>query len=118
MNVNRFLDSIMEPAWKEESAREVFVAWEKIRIVYNLILVFLVTFVFIERFSDRGFLRYLVECAIAANLCFCAGPVAEGYLNLLGVQRRLARLWLAILGFALSSALAYLAIGLWMFGKF
>src|SRR5579864_3672300 len=69
---------------REPTFMEVFFAWEKLRLLYNglLIVVVLVRF----EFNFRVIL-FFVEPAIYANLCFCAGPVAEGYLTWFGVPR-------------------------------
>jgi len=86
---------------REHSAMtsDVFVAWEKLRFLYNAIL--LVSFYYIviplatvilgpifiappNWLSPAGTL-------ILWNVCFCVGPVAEGYLCVCGVPRRFSR---------------------------
>lgn len=73
------------------SAREVFIAWERLRVVFNLALIVLVAIFGHDYWSERGFLSYVIKAAFVANVGYCAGPVAEGYLALAGVQRRAAR---------------------------
>jgi hypothetical protein len=80
--------------WEEPPAMDVFVAWEKLRLVYNLILMAVV----LALANPLGLLiglplllPFLLEGALSANICFCAGPVVEGYLCLLGVKRHLSR---------------------------
>lgn len=64
---------------------EVFVAWERLRIWYNVVLAVvalaspLVLFPQIE--FDLGSLEDLVLAAIGANVCFLAGPLLEGYVT-------------------------------------
>jgi hypothetical protein len=88
------------------TAMQVFGAWELLRLVYNLTLVLVVVFwVF---FSGHGLHPRVVfslpKEAVVANLCFCAGPVLEGYLFLIGVPRRRARWGLFIIGTLLTVA--------------
>jgi hypothetical protein len=74
-----------------ESARQVFLAWERLRIVFNLVLIIFVLGDASSELSDREFRHFLIRAAFAANVCFCLGPVAEGYLAFFGVQRLIAR---------------------------
>ncbi len=67
----------------EPTAQQVFFAWEKLRLAYNAVLVFVV----LVQISFGAEFPFLVLNAIVANVFFCAGPVAEGYLVLLGVPR-------------------------------
>jgi len=87
----------------EPTFMEVFFAWEKLRILYNGLLI-LVVLVRIE-FNLQLFFFFL-EPAIYANLCFCAGPVAEGYLTLIGLPRQQFRWLIFWVGFFITFALA------------
>jgi hypothetical protein len=85
----------------EPTAMQVFFAWEKLRIVYNLLLALLVLSI---RGSDVfDLLPNFIEAAILANVCYCVGPVAEGYLCLLGLKRIPARLISCFLGLLLAT---------------
>lgn len=97
------------PAPDTASARQVFVAWEKLRIVYNAVLVAVVVTVaaFADVKFDIEFLRFLGICAVAAILVYCAGPVAEGYAALLGVARRASRIVLFTLGLLIAGFVAF-----------
>lgn len=76
----------------DESARAVFLAWERLRLWYNAALAAVVVLLVpLGGPADERELLFLAECAFGANLCFCLGPVVEGYLSLLGVSRRTAR---------------------------
>jgi hypothetical protein len=88
---------------REPTARDVFLAWEKLRLLYNALLTLLVFALMGESVFD--FLPNLLEVAILANLIFCAGPVAEHYLSRLTMPRLLARL----LVFFLACTLAVVA---------
>lgn len=85
-----------------------FIAWERLRVVFNGWLTMwclLVTSVSGAWIEPRLWLL-AIEGAIVANVCFCAGPVAEGYASLLGLRGRWVRLFLFIGGTALASVLA------------
>ncbi len=74
-----------------DSADAVFQSWERLRMVYNVILG-LAFIPWLKPFVENGkFTTLVVEGAFAANLCYCAGPVIEGYAALLGIPRKMAR---------------------------
>ncbi|MGI9516227.1 MAG: hypothetical protein ACR2NP_04210 [Pirellulaceae bacterium] len=88
--------------------RRIFVDWELLRILYNLILVGVVTvFVIWEGthvLSDKRFWIYMVQSAVVANLCFFAGPLLESYLEFLGVRERIS--WLRSILFVAGTLLS------------
>jgi len=66
--------------------KHVVIAWEKLRLLYNIILLFVgivALFILINyyRESTNMVLLQAVVFAILANLCFFAGPVCELYLR-------------------------------------
>lgn len=81
---------------EEESAHHVWLAWEKLRVVYNLVLGAETLVLGGKMFTTVSGLEMLVLGALGANVCFCAGPVLEGYLRALKMPRRIAR-WLLFL---------------------
>jgi len=93
----------------DDSAKAVFLAWERLRILYNLLLAGLV-FAFLYPMSRYTNWEYLLEGVVAANICYCVGPCAEGYLVLLGANRLAARALLFLSGVLLSRILALLAL--------
>src|SRR4051812_17084832 len=93
-----------------EEARAVFLAWEKLRVLYNAILVVESVGLGANQLGVPAFARLLLGGAIVANLCFCAGIVAEGYLSLLGVPRRGARPVLFVLGTSLAMLLTAVSV--------
>jgi hypothetical protein len=100
-----------------------FASWELLRIVYNaalLLIVLLAGGVLAPRgaFDDRAFWVFLVKCAIGANLCYCLGPIGEGYLVLVGVRRGLARTILFLVGLIASGVLAIGLLPIWDWGAF
>ena len=52
------------------SARAVFLAWERLRLVYNAVLILEVLLLSSRELSDQDFRSFLVRGAIGANLCF------------------------------------------------
>jgi hypothetical protein len=90
------------------TAAEVFFAWERLRVGYNAVLLgFGVGWLLL--FGPPTHLLFwprLLEEAVIANLAFCAGPVAEGYLCWVGFPRRPARYTLFAAGTALAGGLA------------
>jgi hypothetical protein len=81
----------------------VFYDWERLRLVYNAILLGIVlcsmTFFVVSRpllWHPHYYAFELLGYAILANVCFCVGPVAEGYLCWFGLDRHRAR-WIVFL---------------------
>lgn len=101
-----------------ETAREVFVAWERRRIAYNAVQVAVVALSGRILFEGPGWAARLGLLVLASNLLFCLGPVAEGYLVLLGAPRRGARAFVFTLGTLVAVALAGLVIVGQMFRSF
>lgn len=92
----------------QETADDVFRRWEQLRIPYNLILG-LGMIPFLKQFLDQPeFTLNVLAGAVAANVCFCAGPVAEGYAALIGLPRKLSR-WVIFAGGVLISLVLEIA---------
>ncbi|MGF1580686.1 MAG: hypothetical protein ACFCD0_15090 [Gemmataceae bacterium] len=92
----------------QPKAMDVFLAWEKLRVIYNGI-VFAVPLLFSIIDASRGhdFVRSLysrlLKAILLANVCFCCGPVLEGYIVwLFKADRKLCRKWLFLGGFLMS----------------
>ena len=62
---------------------------------------------FVER---RELLKAFAGGAVLANLCFCAGPCAEGYLVWIGTRRRATRVVIFVVGMILASLLTLVTI--------
>lgn len=66
-------------------ARATFLAWEKLRWLYVAVLVALTLLLGLlggaELFTSRRFWFVAVEGAVAANVCYLAGPAAETYIT-------------------------------------
>lgn len=103
------------PLEAEETARSLFVSWELLRLVYNGVLALIVLCLAAAQLRDGAFRAFLFRGALGANVCFCLGPVVEGYFVLAGVERRFARLVVFLGGVALAGFLTFLAIFGWLF---
>ena len=110
MNIAAVVASVLFT--REDSARAVFVAWEGLRIVYNALLIFftLALATALGVAIDAPFWQRVIPGGIVANVCFCAGPCAEGYLALMGADRRLARGFFFLAGFSLTSLVALVVV--------
>ncbi len=97
----------------EPSARAVFLAWERLRLVYNAALAAVVLAVAGRDLADPQFHEFLIPAALGANLCFCLGPVVEGYLALIGADRLIARWLLFSSGLLLGCVLAGGSLLVW-----
>lgn len=97
---------------RDDSARAVFLAWEGLRIVFNAVLIFftLALAMALGVAIDTLFWQRVIPGALAANVCFCVGPCAEGYLALMGADRRLARGFFFLAGLSLTSLLALIVV--------
>ena len=75
----------VEPPADAALALGPFLAWERLRIWYNTVLIVVVVVNVLPYrelwFSDR-LNYYCIEGAILANICFCVGLVAESYLRI------------------------------------
>jgi hypothetical protein len=93
------------------SVKAIFRAWERLRLVYNAVLVLVVLlFLSEKREVEPAFWLFLVCQAVAANLCFFAGPLAEWYLGWLGYRSRATRWVLFGAGLVLAVALAVVTL--------
>ena len=94
----------------EPTFMEVFFAWEKLRLLYNGLFIVVVL---IRLEFNLLAIPFFVEPAIYANLCFCAGPVAEGYLCWLGLPHQPCRWVVFWAGFFFTLALAIVYFSEW-----
>lgn len=94
-------------------ARRIFIAWERLRLVYNAILAITVICVATVAYVQyqptsiplSGFFGTIVP-VVGANLCFFAGPIVETYVAWLGFRTETLRLVLMFFGTALSMMIA------------
>lgn len=85
-------------------AKSVFLAWEKLRLIY-IVLLGLWTLILAmpgviyagsQLFTFRGIVM-VAEGAFVANICYFAGPVIETYVRWLGYEGKWVR-WFLFLG--------------------
>lgn len=90
----------------------LFVLWERYRLIYNAILALetLLGLAFVPWRSPIMLLSVLVEGAIAANVCFCAGLVLNGYAWWLGFRGRIIGVVICGVGTLLAMGLAWAAL--------
>ena len=93
-----------------ESAAAAFQQWEWLRLAYNVVLGLVLLPWFGPLIDDRTFTVFVIKCAIGANLCFCVGPVVEGYASWMGAPRKVARYALFVSGMLLALVLEVGAI--------
>lgn len=92
-----------------EIAKSVFLAWEKLRIVYLMILALItVLLIGLSGILNLRLLRLIVLGAVVANVAYFAGPTIETYVRWLGYNRAWPR-WVMFIGGTLISIL--LAVG-------
>jgi hypothetical protein len=94
-----------------EVARNTFLVWEKLRLVYVSVLVAVVVFIAVLdsnsfRQHFRVFMQTVLGGAVIANLCYFAGPMVETYVTWLGYRGQWLRIVLFALGTLFSSLLA------------
>jgi hypothetical protein len=91
-------------------ARATFLAWERLRIVYVVLLGALCVLLAGPHLLHFKTPVMLAECAILANLCFFAGPLMETYARWLGYSGRWVRWALFINGTLLTAVLATMTL--------
>ncbi|WP_439629179.1 hypothetical protein [Gemmata sp.] len=88
--------------------------WERLRLLYNAILVPLVAAATLlfggGLLLDHRYWESVIFGGIASNVCFCLGPILEFYLVRLGASTRTARGWLFALGTTFTALGALAAI--------
>ena len=98
-------------------AKSVFIAWEKLRIAYVMLLGAFTMMLSIPGVIYNGShlltLRGLImiaEGAIVANVCYFAGPIIETYVHWLGYHRKWVRWFLFVGGTILTVVLAFFSL--------
>jgi hypothetical protein len=104
--------------------KPVLIRWELLRVPYNMILVIAVVAAVsawpTQPWGHSIFWGRLLLAAMAANVCFCAGPAFDGYLTWLGLSRWWSTATIFAVGTTLAVTLAYsivsspMAVGLFV----
>ncbi|MBA4017027.1 MAG: hypothetical protein C0483_07645 [Pirellula sp.] len=88
--------------------KQVFFAWEKLRVLYVLALAAVtLSSIPLEAMKRLDVWIAVAVLAIAANACYFAGPIAEVYLCWLGLRRNIVRTALFVGGTLFAGLLAY-----------
>jgi hypothetical protein len=94
--------------------RQIFVRWERLRIVYNAALVALVVaLVALIHDEETNWRRLGFQCLVGAaiaNVAFFAGPATEAYLSWLGVRSRAVVVILFSMGLVFAMGLAAITV--------
>jgi hypothetical protein len=111
MNIHNISDTDQQPENIQPSSelREIVIGWERLRILYNVILL-LIGLVTILPIISRspiildGLLTSIIKYGIGANIFFCAGPTAEVYVRFIfkTQNNKMVRIVLFTLGTLLS----------------
>jgi len=91
--------------------RSILIRWERLRILYNLVLTAVVILPVGGdplTLPEPADLPILAVGAVLANLCYLAGPAAESYLAWLGLRSRWVTLALFAGGVLISFPLVYM----------
>jgi hypothetical protein len=107
--------AIQERATKPDDSSEFrhFLRWEKLRLFYNAILL-IETFLILMSFSPKArLLSSIFPClglAFLANVCFCLGPVLDGYARWIGLRHGIVTGLIFVLGTLLAILLTFIAV--------
>ena len=99
-----------DPAAPWPAVRRVFLAWEKLRLLYNAILVPWTLAGLVVSWPPSGVVvAEVLVCGILANVLYLAAPTVESYVAWLGFESPLIRWGLFIAGtlFTMLLAAAY-----------
>ena len=96
-------------------ARTVFLAWERLRLVYIAVLGLFTLLLTGLSFAGPQLpkahtILIVVAGAIVANVCYFAGPVVETYISWLGYRRNWVRWVLFVGGTLLTMMLAFITL--------
>lgn len=97
------------------AAKGVFLAWEKLRFLYNFVLIFLVVAMAVlvggaQLLGSIEFWLIAIVGGIISNICFFLGPMVESYVHWIGLRLTWFRSTCFMLGLALTAVVAMLAV--------
>ena len=101
-----------------DSIRQIFRAWERLRIIYNLVLIpWTILLLWAlgthhEHPLAPSSLGTALLGGVLANFCFFAGPVLESYASWLGIRLRSLRGVLFVAGLVFTMFLAAVALAM------
>ncbi len=79
-------------------AKPVFLAWERLRVVYVVVLGLLTVLITGSSLLRAEVLVTVVQGALFANVCYLAGPLVETYVRWLGYPGSWVRWFLFVAG--------------------
>lgn len=96
-------------------AKSVFLAWEKLRFLYNFVLIFIVVAMAVllggaQLLSSIEFWLMAIVGGVISNICFFVGPIVESYVHWLGLRLTWLRSTCFLLGLALTTVVALLTV--------
>ena len=98
----------------EPSELRLLLRWEKLRILYNTILaaVTVVTLLiaFPRSMTLSGLFFALAVLCFGANVCFCLGPVLDGYARRMGMRDKAVTILIFVFGTGFAVLLALAAL--------
>ncbi len=87
--------------------RDLFLSWERLRIVFNGVLVALTLLCGMASLADPKFWWTAMLGGFVTNVCFCVGPILDGYVTwLFGRRVRWVQVALFLIGQTFAAALA------------
>ena len=104
-------DASADPGFGTDT-REVFLAWEKLRLLYLSVLTgwTLILMAGLSHVSDAGVWFEVVVGGVLANICYLTGPLLESYARWLGLRSRWLRWILFIVGTLLTMFFALIIL--------
>ncbi|MGN6545330.1 MAG: hypothetical protein ACTHK7_09805 [Aureliella sp.] len=91
-------------------ARPTFVAWERLRVIYVILLAVLTVSLAGSSITRIRTIVVILEGAIIANVCYFAGPIGETYVRWLGYDGKWLRGFLFVAGTLFTAILAVVAM--------
>jgi hypothetical protein len=91
----------------------LFLSWEKLRLVYNSVLAvetMTLLQVFPPRRANTTTMVLMAIACVAANVCFCVGPVLNGYAHWIGFRHPAVRIGIFLGGMLLACLLAAMVV--------
>ncbi len=104
-------DYCENPSTLASIAKPTFLAWERMRVVYIVLLGALTLILAVRSLARFRTLFLIAEGAIVANVCYFAGPIVETYVRWLGYDRKWVRWLLFLSGTTLVAILAFATLG-------
>lgn len=93
-----------------DMARKVFLAWEKLRVLYIAIIGITTILLVYPGYKNPRVIMLVIEGAVISNLLYFAGPVTETYVRWLGYRGQVLRWVLFLCGTLVTLVLAFFSL--------